>query len=144
MNEKKVRIFYHNLTFSENGLYLTTQVNRTSLAINEEVLYEILRVLVEGIRSLGNDKIFAKFLTIYGNLDDMNIKNVSKKDLKGEYQLFFELVNKILLFCSEKRTTVTSLDLFLMEVLDKYQKVNLSAIVIEYMNYFNDGKGWKT
>lgn len=66
-----------------------------------------------------------KFLEICGTLDDLNIKNVNKKTLKGEYQLLFEFLNKFLLPKFEKRTIVTGLNLFLMEVLSKYQKVNL-------------------
>lgn len=71
----------------------------------------------------------------------MNIKNVNKKTLKGEYQLLFELVNKVLLPRSEKKTIVTGLNLFLMEVLSKYKKV--PVIVIEHLNIVMTAKDEK-
>lgn len=92
---------------------------------------------------LRNEKCSKKLLTLCGKLDNTNIKNVTKKALKKECQLKFELVNKVLLHHTEKRTTVTSPDLFFMEALSKYQKVNFSAIVIEHMNTVmttNNGK----
>lgn len=42
----------------------------------------------EGTMSLGNKKGSEKFLKICEKLDDMNIKNLSKKALKAEFQLF--------------------------------------------------------
>lgn len=127
-------MFYHNLTFSNNGCHLTSQVNGVNLAIDEEVLSEILRLPAEGTRSLRNKKGSKKFLNICDKLDDMNIKNMSKKDLKEEYQLLFELVNKVILPRSEKTTTVIGLDLFLTNILAKFYKVNLPEVIIEHMN----------
>lgn len=49
------------------------------------------------------------------NLDNMNVKNVTKKAMKDEYPLIFELVNKRLLPRSEKETTVIGPDLYLMD-----------------------------
>lgn len=63
----------------------------------------------------------------------MNIKNINKKAIKSEYQLFFELVNMVILPRSEKRTILTGPNLFLIKVLSKYKKVNLPAIIIEHI-----------
>lgn len=46
--EKEVRMFYHNLTISVDGLYLTTQVNGVSIVIDEEMLSKILGVPTKG------------------------------------------------------------------------------------------------
>lgn len=73
----------------------------------------------------------------------MNVKNVSKKALKREYQLLFELVNKELLLYTEKITTMTGPDLLLMKVLSKFQKVNISAIMIEHLNRVMTAKDGK-
>lgn len=75
-----------------------------------------------------------QFLTICSNLDKMNIKNVTKKALKGEYQLLFELVNKCLFPRSEKRTTVTGPNLYLMDMLVKFKKICLPTLIIEHIH----------
>lgn len=64
---------------------------------DEKVLSKILGVPTKGIESVRKEVGSTKFLTLYSNLDDMNIKNITKKALKGKYQLLFELVNKCLL-----------------------------------------------
>lgn len=84
--------------------------------------------------TLRNKKGFEKFLKNCGKLDDMNIKNMDKKALRRGYQLLFNLVNKALLPCTENKSIVECLDLFLMEALSKFQKVNLFVIVIEQIN----------
>lgn len=118
-------------------------VNEVNIAIDEEVMSEILGVPTEGTRSLRSEKGSVNFLKICGRLDDINIKNVNKKTMKGEYQMLFELVNKSLLPKSEKRTTVAGPNLFLMEILSKYNKVNLPAIVIEHIHTVMTAKDGK-
>lgn len=54
LQEKEVRIFYHSLTFSDDVLYLTTQVCDNNIALDEEVLNEILGVPTERIKFLDN------------------------------------------------------------------------------------------
>lgn len=128
---------------SEDGMYLTYQVNEVNISINKSVLSEILGALTEGIKTIKKEKRSAKFLTIYGILDDMNIIMSIKRNFKSEYQLLFELVNKVLLSRLENRTTITSPDLFLMEVLSKYKKVNFLIIVIKHINTMMNAKHWK-
>lgn len=72
-------MFYHNLFFSDNALYLTNQVNGLNITLNKKVLFKVLGVPTEGIRFLGNKRGSEKFLKVCGKLDDMNIKNVSKR-----------------------------------------------------------------
>lgn len=86
------------------------------------MLSDILAVPTERTRSIGNEKGFENFMKNYGKLDDMNIKNVSKKALKVEFPLLFEPVNKALLPRAEKRTTEIGPNLFLMEALFKFRK----------------------
>lgn len=100
--EKKVRAFYPNLNFSADASYLTNQVNGVSSSIDEEVS-EILGVPTKGTKSLRNENDSKKVLKICGKLDAMNIKNMIKKALKGEYQLL-----------TKKRTIVIGPDLFLI------------------------------
>lgn len=47
-------MFYHNLSISDNDLYLTSQVNGVNISI-EDVLSEILDAPTEGIRSLRSE-----------------------------------------------------------------------------------------
>ncbi|WMV49491.1 hypothetical protein MTR67_042876, partial [Solanum verrucosum] len=56
------------------------------------------------------------------------------KFLKGEHQLFFEVVNKLLLPRTEKRTMGSSTDLFLMEQLYELEAINRPRIMIEHMH----------
>lgn len=114
---------------SKDGMYLSYQVNEVNIAIDESVLSEILWASIEGIKTVKKKKESKFFLKVYGMLDDMNIKNV-KKALKSEYQLFFKLVNKVLLPRWERRTAVTGINLFLMEVLSIYKMVNLPAFLL--------------
>lgn len=98
------------------------------------MLVDILGVPTEGTRSLKDESGSVKFLEVHGKFYDLNIKNLTKKSLKGRFQLLFELVNKALLLRIEKRTTVTGLYLLLMEALPKLKCVNLPTIVTEHMH----------
>lgn len=103
-----------------------------NIAFDEEVLSKVLGVPTEGIKSIRKEEGYTKFLTICSDLDDMNIRNVTKKALKGKYRLLFELVNKCLLSQLKKRTTVILLDSYLMEILAKFKKICLPALIIEH------------
>ncbi|KAH0632620.1 hypothetical protein KY284_035406 [Solanum tuberosum] len=52
--------------------------------------------------------------------------------LKGEYQLFFEFVNKVLLCRTEKCAVAFAIDLFVMESC-KFEPLNLPALMLEHM-----------
>lgn len=127
-------MFYDNLIFSNDGLYLITQVNDVNIALDEQVLAEVLGVPTEGTRSLKDESGFEIFLNLYGKSNDFNIKNFTKKSPKGGYQLLFEQVNKALLPRIEKYIVFTGLDLFLMEALAKFKHINLSGIIIKHIH----------
>lgn len=137
MDEEELKVFYHNLEISTDGLYLTSQVNGVHMALDEETLSEIVGVVTVGIRSIKSGKGSAEFLKLCG------AKDFNSKGLRGEFQLLFELVKEALLPRSDKDINPTSVDLFLMEILFKYKKINLSAIVIEYMNSVINAKAGK-
>ena len=55
------------------------------------------------------------------------------KVIKSEYQLVFEFFNKTLLPRTEKRTSTTFTDLYVMELLCKFEPLNLPRIMLEHM-----------
>lgn len=85
LHEKEVRIFNHDLTFSKDALYLTSQVHNVNIAWDEDML----GVPIEWIKSLNDESRSTKFLKHIGKLDDLNVKNVNKKSLKGGFHLLF-------------------------------------------------------
>lgn len=82
---KKVRMFYHNLTFSDDTLYLTSQVHDANITLDEQLLAKVLGVPIQGTKSLKDDSGSEKFLNHIDKLDDFNIKSGSKKSLKREF-----------------------------------------------------------
>lgn len=76
-------------------------------------------------------------------MDDVWYSGILKKFLKGENQLYFEFVNKVLLSHTEKRNVASSADLFLMEMLDMYETINLPGLVLEHMHRIMTGKDGK-
>lgn len=62
--------------------------------------------------------------------EDMKCTGVPKKFFKGEHQLYFEFVNKVLLPRLEKRTVASTVDLFLMEQLETFEAINLLGMSI--------------
>ena len=61
------------------------------------------------------------------------VAGIFKKVMKSEYQLVFEFVNKVLLSRTEKRTSATSADLFLMEMLCRFEAPNLPGLMLEHI-----------
>lgn len=72
-------------------------VNGVDIIADKDVMSKILGSTTKRIKSVRQVKGSEKFLVVYGNLDDMNGQKKTKKTLKVEYQLLFELVNKCLL-----------------------------------------------
>lgn len=78
-------------------------------------------------------------------VDDVWYFGILKKFLKGENQLYFEFVNKVLLSRTKKRNAAFLADLFLMEMLDMYETINLSGLMLEHMHRIMTGRdrqGW--
>lgn len=47
-----MHLFYHNLTFPDDSLYMISQVNRINIAIDEKIRSKLLEVPKEKIKSL--------------------------------------------------------------------------------------------
>ncbi|KAH0698896.1 hypothetical protein KY284_013111 [Solanum tuberosum] len=53
--------------------------------------------------------------------------------MKGEYQLLFEFVNKVLLPRTKKHIVASASDLFIMESFCKFDPIDLPALMLEHM-----------
>ena len=73
------------------------------------------------------------FVTLCSKLPTTKCARLFKKVMKSEYQLVFEFVNKTLLPRTEKRTSATSTNLYDMELLCKFEPLNLPGLMIEHM-----------
>lgn len=78
-------IYYHDLTFSKDDVFLTIQIHGVNIVLDEQVLAEALGVPTQGIRSLKNEYGLEKFLRRIGKLDDPTMKTMTKKSLKREF-----------------------------------------------------------
>ena len=76
---------------------------------------------------------FVEFVEVCYKVPTTRHVGLIKKLMKSEYQLVFEFVNKVLLPRTEKRTSATSSDLFLMESLCKFEPLDLPAPMLEHM-----------
>ncbi|KAH0639108.1 hypothetical protein KY290_036402 [Solanum tuberosum] len=139
LHEPEVREFYYKMELLSDG-GITIKVRGVKISLNEEILGIILSVPVEGIRSIEGCKPFGEFSQQATQCGDIKRAGLPKKFLRGEYQLMFEFINKILLPRTKKRT-VASADLFLIEKLDELEAINLSAIMLEHMHMVMT---WKT
>lgn len=74
------------------------------------------------------------FLNEYGKLPNLIRAGTPKKFLKGVYQLLFEFINKVVFPRSEKRTVDFGADLFMIEALNKFEVINLPAIILEHIH----------
>lgn len=134
LHESEVREFYHAIEFSETRKELFRKVNGVTFMLNEQILSTILNVSVRGIRSVKNECARRKFISLIVKLENYTGERVLKKQMKREYQLVFEFVNKVLLPRTEKRTIAGVPDLFLMEALSTFQTINLAGVMIEHMH----------
>ncbi|KAH0765385.1 hypothetical protein KY285_001256 [Solanum tuberosum] len=121
------------MKFNEDGS-LHTLVGDKRIHLNEELLGVILELPREGIRSVAGKLCTKHFANECSKLPDMHCAGIQKKLMKGEYQLLYEFVNKVVLPHSEKRTVANSADLFLMESLCKFDPLNLRALMLEHMH----------
>ncbi|KAH0633287.1 hypothetical protein KY284_036073 [Solanum tuberosum] len=67
------------------------------------------------------------------HLDEDLLGQILEKLIKGEYQLMFEFVNKVLRPRTEKTTAASATDLFIMESICKFEPIDLPALMMEYM-----------
>ncbi|KAH0748684.1 hypothetical protein KY290_027916 [Solanum tuberosum] len=132
LHEEHIQDFYCNVEFAKDG-NINTWVDNESLYLDEELLGKILEVPREGTRFMVGKSCTKKFVKECSKLPDMRRAGVQKKLLKGEYQLFFEFFNKVLLPRTEKRTMASATNLFVMESLCKFELLNLPALMLDHM-----------
>lgn len=94
---------------------------------------EILQVKKAEIRIVVDKSLSKSFLEEARKLKNLNPSAVSKKLLKGQYQLYFKLVNKVLFLRTEKRTITIMADLYLMDKLSTMVPINFPALMMEHM-----------
>ncbi|KAG5604806.1 hypothetical protein H5410_026298, partial [Solanum commersonii] len=127
LHEPKVHEFFYKMELLEGGRIATT-VRNVETCLDEEILGIILGVHVEEIRTIEGCKPSSDFTKLATKRGDVKNAGLPKKFLKGEYQLMFEFINKLMVPRTEKRTMASDVDLFLMEKLDDIEERNLLAI----------------
>lgn len=65
-------------------MYVINQVNGVNISLDEQVMTKIFEVPTKETRYLKDESGSVKLLEFYGKLDDLNIKNLIKKSLKGK------------------------------------------------------------
>ncbi|KAH0650083.1 hypothetical protein KY284_029995 [Solanum tuberosum] len=121
------------------GPKVKNQIEENELTREERVekmenIRDHFRVPVEGIRTIEDCKPSSDFIKLATKCGDVKNAGLPKKFLKGEYQLLFEFINKVLVPRTEKRTVASDVDLSLMEKLDELEEINLPAIMLEHMH----------
>ncbi|KAH0738358.1 hypothetical protein KY290_037063 [Solanum tuberosum] len=132
LHEEKVRKFYYNIEFEEDGS-INTRVGDKSLHLTEELLGQVLGVPREGTRSVVGKTCNVEFVKECSKIPNTRHAGIQKKFIKGEYQLLFEFVNKVLLPRTEKRTVASASDLFIMGSLCKFDPIDLPSLMLEHM-----------
>ena len=112
---------------------ILTRVNDIVVHLDEFLLRKILRVPREGTMSVIGKTYSIEFVSLVSKLPTTKCVGVFKKVMKSEYKLMFEFVNKTLLPRIEKRTSATSADLFVMELLYRFEPLNLPGLMLEHM-----------
>ncbi|KAH0714884.1 hypothetical protein KY284_007789 [Solanum tuberosum] len=133
LHEHEVREFFYKMELLDDGGIQTT-VKKVKICLNEESLGIILGVPSKGISSIEGCKPSSEFTEWATKCGDIKRAGLPKKFLRGEYQLMFEFINKVLVPWSQKRNAISATDLFLMEQLDELETINLSPIMLEHMH----------
>lgn len=109
------------------------KVNEKYFVLDEDILGEILEVPTGelGIVKVTISSVLK--MLIVKREDTLLGEGVYKKALKLEYQLLFEMVNKVLLPWDERRSIVSIADLVLIEALASFTSIILPGIMIEHM-----------
>ena len=74
-----------------------------------------------------------EFASLISKIPTTKVAGIYKKIMKSEYQLVFEFINKVLLPRTEKRTSATAADLFVMEMLCIFEALNLPGLMLEHI-----------
>ncbi|KAH0633579.1 hypothetical protein KY284_036365 [Solanum tuberosum] len=95
LHEPELHKFFYMMEVLNNGGIRTT-VNDVKNFLDEETLGIILSVPMKGIRFIEGCKPSSEFTKHTTKKGDIKRAGLPKKFLKGEYQLFFEIINKAL------------------------------------------------
>ncbi|XP_059295403.1 uncharacterized protein LOC132048727 [Lycium ferocissimum] len=142
--EKEVADFFINLRYTSD-YSLVYQVGAVEFTLDEEQLGTILGVPIDGVSRLEEgDKATADFkLHIVKRGEQVTTETICKKQMKSQYQLLFEFVNKVMLPRTEKRCIASKMDLVLMEILDGGHLISLPGIMLQHMIKVVDVKDGK-
>ncbi|KAG5612855.1 hypothetical protein H5410_024136 [Solanum commersonii] len=132
LHEPEVREFFYKMELLEGG-GIKTIVKNVEIHLDKETLGIILGVPVVGIRTIEGCKPTGDFSKLATKLGNAKRAGLPKKFLKGEYQLMFEFINKVMVPWTEKRTVASAFDLFLMEKLDELEEINLPTTMKEVL-----------
>ena len=127
-----MREFYYNIQFKDDGSILT-RVNNIVVCLDEGVLSKILTVPREGTRSVLGRTCSTEFDSLISKIPTTKVAGIYKKIMKSEYQFVFEFINKVLLPRTEKRTSATAADLFVMEMLCSFEALILPGLMREHI-----------
>nr|XP_009788729.1 PREDICTED: uncharacterized protein LOC104236503 [Nicotiana sylvestris] len=130
--EDEVQSFYTSL-FIVDGDQICVLVNGVDIVMDSALLGSILGVPIERVSSAQGAFIRNFRNAIIKDKAVHHGEHVHKKALLLVYQLFFEIVNKVLLPHAERIFVPSKGDLYLMETLDNFSSINLPSIMIEHM-----------
>ena len=141
LHEEDVREFYYNIKFQEDGS-VHTGVNDIAVHLDEFLLGKVLKVPRDSTSSVIGKTCSDEFMALVLKHPITKCAGVFKKVMKSEYQLVLEFVNKTLLPRTEKRTSATFVDLYVMNLLCKFEPFNLPGIMLEQMYKTFIDQGW--
>ncbi|KAK4736944.1 hypothetical protein R3W88_000641 [Solanum pinnatisectum] len=130
LHKGQVHKFCSNVNFTEDDSLNTLE----SLHLDEELLGKILEIPREGTKFVVGKFCSKQFVQECSKLLDIHRAGVQKKLMKGEYQLLFEFVKKVLLPRTKKRTVASATDLFVIEAICKFEPLNIPALMLEHMH----------
>ncbi|KAG5609444.1 hypothetical protein H5410_020725 [Solanum commersonii] len=115
LHEPEVHEFFYKIELLEGG-GITTIVRNVQIHLDEETLGIILGVPLAGVRTIEGCNPTGDFSKLATKRGDVKHAGLPKKFLKGEYQLMFEFINKVVVPRTEKRTVASVLKVeFVME-----------------------------
>lgn len=93
--EGEVKEFYYIMDFSDDGLSHNNRVQGKQIKLDEESLAKILDVPVIGVKNIVKKQDSTEFMIDYSNVAKTLIAGTRKKFLISEFNLVFELLNKV-------------------------------------------------
>ncbi|KAG5572937.1 hypothetical protein H5410_062703 [Solanum commersonii] len=94
LHEPEMHEFFYKIKLLKGG-GITTTVRNVQIHLDEETLGIILGVPVVGVRTIEGCKPTGDFSKLAIKLGNVKRAGLPKKFLKGEYQLMFEFINKV-------------------------------------------------